>query len=71
MSEKSSDEVRVEKTARMHAVWEREKELRERADFIVSAGEPRPKHSTSRYYIESSTAAALRRIFEDGEQPFW
>lgn len=67
-----SDAVRVEKTARMHAVYEREKKLRESADVVVRHGEPRPKHDSKlTYYIESSTAAALRRIFEEGDDPWW
>jgi hypothetical protein len=56
----------------MHAVYEREKKLRESADVVVRYGEPRPKQDgKTKYYIESSTAAALRRIFDEGEQPFW
>lgn len=79
MSEFSKEELRVAKTARMHAIYLREKKLRENADLVIAPGEPKPRRQATQdpvtkrwtYYVESSTAAALRRIFEDGEQPYW
>lgn len=74
-----SDILRVGKTQRMHAVYEREKKLRENANRVIGPDEPKPREAPKQdpetkrwsYYVESSTAAALRRIFEEGEQPFW
>lgn len=73
------NELRVQKTQRMHALYESEKRKRENAKRVIGSDEPRPKGPSVRdpktgrwsYYIESSTAAALRRIFEEGEHPFW
>jgi len=67
------------KTARMRAVYEREKRLRESALRVIGAGEPKPKGTNARdpktgkypYYYESATAAKLREVFEDGVEPWW
>jgi len=68
-----------EKTERMRAVYEREKRLRESAVRVIHDGEPVPKGANVRdkltgkwpYYVESKTAAQLRKVFEDGVEPWW
>lgn len=53
----------------MRAVYEREKRLREAATRVVLYGEPPPSTVPPGTYVESATAAALRRTFEDEEEP--
>jgi hypothetical protein len=74
-----SEITRIQMTQRMHALYERQKLLRENADQVIGSNDPKPKQPSKQdqktkrwsYYIESSTAAALRRIFEDGAEPWW
>ena len=74
-----SDPVREAMTERMRGVYEREKRLRESAMRTIHHGEPIPKGANVRdittgkwpYYVESETAGKLRKVFEDGVEPWW
>jgi len=70
---------RVAKTQRMHGIYLRGKEARENAELVIGPGEPKPTRVATKdpktgkwsYYVESATAAAIRRVFEEGEDPWW
>lgn len=64
-------EIQDAKTERMRQVHERNKSLKDSADVVVRHGEPRPTAAGKKVYVESLTAAALERVFEHGEEPWW
>jgi hypothetical protein len=66
-----SEEVWLEKIARMREVYEREKALRESAKYVYRHGEVVPRPLPAGSYVESATAASLCRIFEENEEPWW
>jgi hypothetical protein len=61
----------LDKTSRMRTIYEREKKLRLSAKFVVRHGEPLARTTSPNTYVESATAAALRRVFEEDENPWW
>ena len=66
-----TDDLRMEKHERMRRVHDRNLQLEESAEIVVKHGEPKPPSSTKNMYAESATAAWLRRVFQDGADPWW
>ncbi len=65
---KSAEQVAAEKEARMRAVHERNERLRASARTVRLLGEPEYSQEGEGVYIESPTAAMLRRRYAGEER---
>lgn len=65
------EQLKMERHERMRQTHERDLALRESASIVIRHGEPKPPSGTKNIYVESATAAWLRRVFEHGDDPWW